>query len=105
MTDQALKAAVERALLCGDAADYFDGTDMIQDHLHGKTVIRTADLRTLLAALSSQASVMEAMAKGLKRIADGEADGLDLARDSMVLERAIKVARTALSQYRTLGGE
>ncbi len=38
----------------------------------------------------------------LKRIADGEADGLDLARDSAVLERAIKVARAALQSK---GGE
>jgi hypothetical protein len=36
------------------------------------------------------------MVKGLIRIADAKADGLDLARDSMVLERAIKVAQNTL---------
>lgn len=33
----------------------------------------------------------------MTRIANGEVDGLDTARDSVVLEKAINIARTALS--------
>jgi len=52
-----------------------------------------ADLRLILSANRE-------MRASLKRIAYAEADGLDLARDSMVLERAIKIARSALTTQR-----
>ena len=71
-----------------------------------------SDLRTLLAALSSQASVMEEMARGLEpfeRVANaiGESWTDDTpAFSGRSLEIAIgpfRRARTALSHYRTLG--
>jgi hypothetical protein len=49
------------------------------------------DLRALLKAYQEQR-------RALERIAGAEIDGLDLARDSMVLTRAVKIARAALNQ-------
>ena len=49
------------------------------------------DLRALLKAYQEQR-------RDLERIASAEVDGLDLERDSMVLTRAIKLARAALNQ-------
>ena len=46
------------------------------------------DLRALLKAYQKQR-------RALERIASAEVDGLDLERDSMVLTRAIKLARAA----------
>ena len=39
-----------------------------------------------------------ALLADMKRIAAAEADGLDLARDSIVLERAIRAARRAVER-------
>jgi len=58
--------------------------------------IAAANPATILALLSANRE----MRASLKRIAYAEADGLDLARDSMVLERAIKIARSALTTQR-----
>jgi len=49
------------------------------------------DIRALLKAYQEQR-------RALERIASAEVDGLDLERDSMVLTRAIKLARAALNQ-------
>ena len=49
------------------------------------------DIRDLLKAYQEQR-------RALERIASAEVDGLDLERDSMVLTRAIKLARAALNQ-------
>lgn len=120
MTDQALKAAVERAeeiagwLERGDPGA--EGSVLFSASVANE---HAADLRTLLAALSSQASVMEEMAKRLEPfdavLADvgWDEDDTDLYQTMSRENRTVpainighlRQARTALSQYRTLGGE
>lgn len=48
--------------------------------------------------LSALRAVNAELVEALRRIARAEADGLDGARDTIVLERAIGVARTALAK-------
>lgn len=99
MTDQALKAAVEQVI------------EAIDEASHGTLVIVTkSDLRTLLAALSSQASVMEEMASALTVIGNASERsetmfGGKMSEIARVFQHMTRVARTALSHYRTLGGE
>jgi hypothetical protein len=50
-----------------------------------------------IAALEEQSALMR---EALKRIAAAEADGLDGARDSVVLERAIRLARNTLRKVK-----
>lgn len=59
-------------------------------------LVHIEDARLILQALRIQGERETVLRGALKRVAEAEADGLDLARDSMVLERAIKVARSAL---------
>lgn len=84
------------------------------DEVVGFPSFTKADLRTLLAALSSQASVMEAMAKGLSEAGDAfEAIRITMVNHLNEPERTAfwaavsgrNNARTALSQYRSLNGD
>lgn len=99
MTDQALKAAVERVTGALDSSASMD--------YNPNVTVKYLDLRTLLAALPSQASVMEEMARALRPFSDG-AETRDLT-DSILAGVAhihgdhLNAARTALSHYRTLG--
>ena len=62
---------------------------------------KIADKPALLAALLLQKDEeIRELRAALKRIALAEADGLDGARDSIVLERAIKVARAVLAKHK-----
>ena len=103
MTDQALKAAVEQA-----EREYARAYGLG----HITVSVGLGTLRALLDALSSQASVMEEMAKGLEPFAaasdklhSGYDDGIAGGDHPMshVFVSDLRRARTALSQYRTLG--
>jgi hypothetical protein len=63
--------------------------DPIMLDAYGRCSATFGDLRALLLDY-------QARGRALERIAGAEVDGLDLARDSMVLTRAVKIARATL---------
>lgn len=98
MTDQALKAAVERVTR--------DAPMLIENYCEGDDRNRLGrDLRLLLTALSSQAEVMEAMAGLLSQVAgDGPLDFMIGGNPHAIEDFNASVTDT-LTQYRSLGGE
>jgi len=130
VTDTALKAAVDRDLypvLMEQAGTYIAtlyARHKIPTHQQALDPAKyhafAADLRTLLASLSSQAEVMEAMAKALEQsfgAAKPVAEAINRAanrgpdakvtltvKEAMAAISTHTAARTALSQYRTLTG-
>ncbi len=95
--DQALKAAVER--VTQDAEDFEAPEEGREAQCRRAPCWIAADLRTLLAALSSQADRAELLIDALV-----QAD-LTIRSKSGADQSDVVFIRTALSQYRTLGGE
>lgn len=110
MTDTQSRAAlVERLEELSDAmTSHLEGSpgdfavarwaleDEARDIKDAATALREFSVRT--CAMDGALKRIRELEGALKRIAAAETDGLDLARDSMVLERAIKAAKAALSQ-------
>lgn len=114
MTDPALKEAVERVTAAVDDYDRDIADDLAEDgdlgHVDdGLREFALADIRALLATISSQAESLEAMASALEELVPGVTaytmSGSDLAQGIKrhAWEPALKRARTTLTQYRKTG--
>lgn len=105
MTDQALKAAVERVTADVERIASFSPNIATVYSEPEKRYINdlAADLRTLLAALSFQAEALRPFAEAVESLDDDHADGSPIWESPAAMGIDAGHLRTALSQYRTLG--